>query len=58
MQSCELVTYITAVACAIAKCSSKEDLPIIAAILSQLGDTLDTIIANEELMSSLYQKDT
>jgi|BioPla2DNA2_1021312.scaffolds.fasta_scaffold178719_2 hypothetical protein len=52
MKSCELVTYITALACAIAKCSSKEDLPVIAAIFNQLGDTLETIIAAEELSSN------
>ncbi len=48
MQSCELVAYITAVACTISKCCSKEELPIIAAFFTQLGDTLQTIIANEE----------
>lgn len=51
MQSCELVTYITAIACIIANCSSKEELPVIAAFFNQLADTLETIIANEEFCS-------
>lgn len=49
MQSCELVAYITAIACTITKCCSKEELPIIASFFTQLGDTLQTIIANEEI---------
>lgn len=49
MQSCELVTYITAIACTISKCYAKEELPIIASFFTQLGDTIQTIIANEEI---------
>ncbi|HEX3075357.1 MAG TPA: DUF6774 domain-containing protein [Lachnospiraceae bacterium] len=52
MQSCEFVTYVTALACAISNCSSKEELPLIAATLTQLGDTLATMLAQEELCSS------
>jgi len=51
MQSCELVASITAIACTISKCFSKEELPRIAAIFTQLGDTLGTIIAQEEFCS-------
>ncbi len=47
MQSCELVTFITAIACAISNSCSKEELPVIAATFTQLGDTLATIIAQE-----------
>jgi hypothetical protein len=49
MQSCELAASITAIACTIAQCCNKEDLPLIAASLTQLGDTLATINAQEEL---------
>jgi len=49
MQSCELVAFITAIDCTISKCFSKEELPIIASSFTQLGDTLETIIANEEI---------
>jgi hypothetical protein len=48
MRSCELVTLVTATACAIAQCCPEEELPVLAAIFSQLGDTLATIIAQEE----------
>ncbi|HEX3023179.1 MAG TPA: DUF6774 domain-containing protein [Lachnospiraceae bacterium] len=52
MQSCEFVTYVTALACAIFNCSSKEELPLIAATLTQLGDTLATMLTQEELCDS------
>ena len=48
MNSCELVTYISSLACAISKTCSKEELPVLATILTQLGDTLETILAHEE----------
>jgi hypothetical protein len=48
MNSCELVSLVTALACAIAKCAPEEDLPIITAILGQLASTLATITVNEE----------
>lgn len=47
MDSCELVTTITAIACVIAKNCSKEELPLIAASLTQLGDTLATMEAHQ-----------
>ena len=49
MESCDLVTTITALACFIAKNCPKEDLPLIASILTQLGDTLATIEAHQSL---------
>lgn len=53
MNSCELVTFVTAAACGIAKCFPKEDLPIITAVLSQLAATLATIIEQESINSSV-----
>lgn len=49
MQSCELVTYITALACAISKCCSDEDLSVLSSAFNQLGDTLATIAAQNQL---------
>ena len=49
MNSCELVTYVSSVACAISQCYPPEELAVLAAVLTQLGDTLETILANEEL---------
>jgi hypothetical protein len=51
MQSCELIAYISAIACIISKCCSKDELSVIASFFTQLGDTLDTIIANEAICS-------
>jgi hypothetical protein len=51
MNSCEIVSFVTAVSCAIAKCVSREDLPLVAAIFTQIGDTLATINVNEELIN-------
>lgn len=47
MDSCELVSLSTAIACGIAKSVSKEDLPLIAAVLGQVGSTLATIAVQE-----------
>ena len=47
MQSCELVMFVSSVACTIAKNTSTEELAIIAAVFNQLGDTLTTILTNE-----------
>ena len=48
MNSCELVSLVTAVSCAIAKCTPEEDLPVIAAVLSQIAATLATIAVQEK----------
>lgn len=49
MNSCELVTYVSSIACAISKSCSKDDVTILAAIFTQLGDSLETILAHEEI---------
>ena len=48
MNSCEFVTFISILACNIAKGKTAEEIGIIAAFLTQLGDTLTTISAFEE----------
>lgn len=45
MNPCELVTFISGLACAIAKGKSPEEIDVLAAIFTQLGDTLATISA-------------
>lgn len=52
MKSCELVTFVTAVACNMASCYTEEELTLLSAVFSQLGDTLATILTNESLLSS------
>jgi hypothetical protein len=51
MNSCEFVSFVTAVSCGIAKCVPKEDLPMIAAVFGQLAATLATITVQEEINS-------
>ncbi len=52
MNSCELVSLVTALSCAIARCVPKEDLPLLTTILGQLSSTLATITVNEESQAS------
>lgn len=43
MNGCELANLVTWIACAIAKDKTVNELNLLSAIFSQLGDTLDTI---------------
>lgn len=45
MQGCEFVTFISALACAIAKDKTQEEINVLAAFFTQLGDTLATLSA-------------
>lgn len=45
MDSCEFVTFISVLACTIAKDKSQKEIDILSAFFSQLGDTLATISA-------------
>jgi len=47
MNSCELVTFVTAVSCGIANCVPKEDLPLLIAVFSELAATLATILEQD-----------
>lgn len=49
MQSCELVTYITALACSLSKCYSNDEIAVLSSALNQLGDTLATIAAQNQI---------
>lgn len=49
MNSCELVSFVTAIACSMKNCYTDEELGLLAAIFSQLGDTLETISAHDAL---------
>ena len=48
----QLITTITALAAAMAEGKSAEEIELLAAIFSQLGDTLDTIAAQKSLCDS------
>lgn len=49
MNSCELVTLISSIACYISRNCSKEERSLLAAVFSQLGDTLSTMLTHEEI---------
>lgn len=49
MNSCELVTFISALACAISKDLSNDEIVLLAAIFTQLGDTLATIATQNQI---------
>jgi hypothetical protein len=52
MDICALPVGVSALACAIAEqIKDNGDLALLAALLSQLGDTLATIVATRELCS-------
>lgn len=48
MNSCELVTIISSLSCAIAEAFTEEELVVLATVFTQLGDSLATILANNE----------
>lgn len=50
MDSCELVTLVSFLSCLIANNYEDEELSVLAAIFSQLGDSLATILANKNLL--------
>jgi hypothetical protein len=52
MKSCELVTFVTAVACNMASCYTEDELTMLSAVFTQLGDTLATILTNESMIDS------
>ncbi|MGO5051083.1 DUF6774 domain-containing protein [Lachnospiraceae bacterium LCP25S3_G4] len=52
MNPCERAAFITAIACKIFESTSPENAAIIAAELTQLGDTLSTMVINYEVCSS------
>ncbi len=43
MEPCEFVTFISALACTISKNKSTDEISLLAAFFTQLGDTLATI---------------
>jgi len=52
LDECELVLFISGIACGISKCYDNDELALMASVFSQLGDTLATIAAKRDLCSS------
>lgn len=49
MSECELIAFISTVACTLSKCCSTDELTILSVVFTQLGDTLATVLAKREL---------
>lgn len=52
MNSCELVNAVSMLTCLIVQNYSEEEIGLLAAIFTQLGDSLATILANESLLDT------
>ena len=48
MNSCELVTFVSPLACVISDCYTPEEIELMAVVFTQLGDTLSTILVSKE----------
>ncbi len=48
---CELVATITAIACTITQQTTNEEAALLAAVFTQLGDTIATILTQQDLCS-------
>jgi hypothetical protein len=49
MNACELVTFVSTIACTLSKHLTTDELNILAALCNQLGDSLATIIAHQSI---------
>ena len=52
MNSCELVNLVSMLSCLIVQNYNNDEIAVLAAIFTQLGDSLATILANEALLES------
>ena len=52
MNSCELVNLVSMLSCLIAQNYTDEEIGLLAAIFTQLGDSLGAILANNALCES------
>lgn len=48
MNPCELVTFVSSLACVISKDKNSNELALLASVFSQLGDSLATIAVAKE----------
>lgn len=49
MDECELIIFISTIACTLSKCYTDDELSMLAAIFTQLGDSLSTILTKRNL---------
>ena len=55
MNSCELVTLVSFLSCLISNSYDNEELAVLAAVFTQLGDSLATILANKDLLHTISE---
>ncbi|MFA9378896.1 MAG: DUF6774 domain-containing protein [Lachnotalea sp.] len=58
MDECELITFISAIACTISKCYSEEELELLSALFTQLGDSLATILVRRDFCNKQTSMNT
>ena len=51
MDECELIAFISTIACAIMKCYTTDEISLLSVVFSQLGDTLQTALTQRDLNS-------
>lgn len=52
MEDCELIFLISTIACSIIKCCPEDEVTILAAAFTQLGDSLATYLTQKALRES------
>lgn len=52
MNSCELVNLVSMLSCLIVQNYTEDQIAVLAAVFTQLGDSLATILANEALLDT------
>ena len=57
MNSCELVNLVSMLSCLIVQNYNDNEIGLLAAIFTQLGDSLATILANNAVIEAKAEKD-
>lgn len=52
MNSCELLSFITSIACLMSNSLDDKCLEVLSAVFTQLGDSLATILANRNMLDT------
>lgn len=56
MTSCEIASFVTAVGCVLFDCVEDEDLPLLAAVFTQLGAVIDTMVEQKNACEEREKK--
>lgn len=57
MNSCELVNLVSMLTCLIVQNYNDNEIALLSAIFTQLGDSLATILANEAVLKECEEKE-